>query len=617
MSLETRKFDAEVGKVLNLMIHSLYTNKEIFMRELISNASDACDKLRYLAISNPELIKDDPNFKITVKVNKDARELVISDNGIGMNKEDLIENLGTIAKSGTQAFMQQITGDAKKDTSLIGQFGVGFYSVYMIADMVKVISRKAGDEKAYLWSSDGLGEYNLEDAEKAVRGTEITIHIKQGDDDYLDHFRLKHIIKTYSDHISIPIFFEHNGVENQVNSSSAIWARPKSDVSKEQYQEFYKSVAYAADEPWLILHNKNEGAIDFTNLLFIPTNKTFDLFHPDRRRRVKLYIKKVFITDENIDLVPRYMRFLRGVVDCDSLPLNISRETLQHNSTIDKIRASIVNRVISELKKQKDNDRAEYQKFWDSFGSAIKEGLCEAIPEAEKLLDICIFQSVLQNKMVTLDEYIQNFAEGQKEIYYISGDNIEKLKSSPQIEGFKKKNIDVLLFTDTVDDFWVNIINKYKDFDIRSVTRSDIDLKKYDNSTNKEEDKQKTDENYAGLISHFKTVLGDLVKDVKISKKLESIPACLAVDDGAMDIRMERFLIEQKQLNSASAKILEINPDHNIMTKIIQDVQNNNVNEDTTDLTKLIYDQACVIENEPLTDPAEFCRRLNKFIHLG
>jgi molecular chaperone HtpG len=614
MSIETRKFDAEIGKVLNLMIHSLYTNKEIFMRELISNASDACDKLRYLAISDSALIKDDTNFKILVKVDKDKRVLTISDNGIGMSKQDLIENLGTIAKSGTQNFVQQITGDAKKDTSLIGQFGVGFYSVYMIADKVQVISRKAGEDLAYSWISDGLGEYSVEDSQKDSRGTDIIIHVKNDEDDYLDHFRLKHIIKTYSDHISIPIYFEHNGNENQVNSSSAIWSRSKSEISPEQYTEFYKSISYSADEPWATLHNKNEGVVDFTNLLFIPTNKTFDLFHPDRKRRVKLYIKRVFITDENIDLIPRYMRFLRGVVDCNSLPLNISRETLQHNPIVDKIRSSIVGRVLTELKNQKNNNRAEFEQFWQNFGSAMKEGLCESIPEAEKLLDICVFQSVLHNKMITLEEYVQNFAEGQKEIYYLSGDNIEKLKNSPQLEGFKKQNIDVLLFTDTVDDFWVNVLNKYQDFDIKSVTRSDIDLSKYDGAD--KNDEQQEDKDYSALISHVKSVLGEQIKDVKISKKLESIPACLTVDAGAMDIRMERFLIEQKQLSGSSAKILEINPSHSITIKILADIAANNISDDTNDLIKLVYDQACVIENEPLVNPAEFCFRLNKFIHL-
>lgn len=617
MSIETRSFDAEIGKVLNLMIHSLYTNKEIFIRELISNASDACDKLRYLSISNPELLEGDADFKIQVSVDKDLRRITISDNGIGMDKQDLIDNLGTIARSGTQNFLEQISGDQKRDTSLIGQFGVGFYSAYMVASSVEVVSRKAGHQQSWRWTSDGLGQYSVGQAEAKNRGTDIIITVKEGEDDYLDHFRLKHIIKTYSDHISMPIYFEHNGANTQVNSSSAIWTRSKSDISAEQYQEFYKSVSFSADEPCLILHNKNEGATEFTNLLFVPSHKTFDLFHPDRRRRVKLYIKRVFITDENIDLVPRYMRFLRGVVDCDSLPLNISRETLQHNPVMDKIRNNIVNRVLGELNKLKEADPVKYENFWDNFGSAMKEGLCENIQEAEKLLDICIFHSAMHDKMISLSQYVENFALDQNEIYYLTGDNIEKLKNSPQLEGFKNKNIDVLLFADHVDDFWVNVVNKYQDFALKSITRSDIDLNKYDNLENKPEDeKQVDDQQQAKLVAYFKEVLGDAVKDIKISKKLESIPACLVVEDGAMDIRMERFLLEQKQLLNSSAKILEINLAHPFLKKLQQDVNDGKLDADSSDLTKLVYEQACIIQEESLKDPAEFCRRLNKFINL-
>jgi molecular chaperone HtpG len=615
MGPETRKFDAEVGKVLNLMIHSLYTNKEIFMREIISNASDACDKLRYLAISNPELIKDDPNFKITVKVDKEKRQLIISDNGVGMDRDDLINHLGTIAKSGTQGFAEMLSGDAKKDTSLIGQFGVGFYSTYMVADSVKVISRKAGQGDSYIWTSDGLGQYCIEEGYRDSRGTDVIMHIKDQEDDYLDHFRLKHIIKAYSDHIVIPIYFIQDDIENKVNTSSAIWIRNKSEISTQQYQEFYKSIAYAADEPWMTLHNKNEGAIEFTNLLFIPDSKTFDLSHPDRKRRVKLYIKRVFITDENIDLVPHYMRFLRGVVDCDSLPLNISRETLQHNQVVEKIKTIIANKVLSELAKQKDSDRQDYEKFWQNFGSAMKEGLCEAIPQADKLLEICLFHSVTKNKMISLHEYIEDLAPNQKEIYYISGDDPKKLQTSPQIEGFKKQNIDVLLFVDPVDDFWVRIVNSYKDLNITSITRSDIDLKQFSDSDDTSS-KAQSEEGRKGLIDYFKSVLGDLVKDVKISRKLESIPACLAVADGSLDIRLERLLIEQKQLSSLSAKILEINPSHGLIRKVLSDIDRSATDENTADLVHLIYDQACVIENEPLQNPAEFCRRFNKFVHM-
>ncbi|MCC8372312.1 MAG: molecular chaperone HtpG [Rickettsia endosymbiont of Pseudomimeciton antennatum] len=614
MTQEKKKFDAEVGKILNLMIHSLYTNKEIFMRELISNASDACDKLRYLAQSDAKLIADDPLFKITVKVDKDQRQIIIRDNGIGMNREDLIDNLGTIAKSGTGNFLNNLSGDAKKDSMLIGQFGVGFYSAFMVADSITVTSRKAGEEKAYVWQSDGLGEYIVDDFDHDfTRGTEVVIHVKPEEDSYIDHFRLKHIVKSYSDHIAIPIYFfdESTSNEIQLNSASALWTRPKSDLTFEQYKEFYKALSYSMDDPWLTIHNKNEGTVEFTNLLFIPSTKTFDLFHPDRKRRVKLYIKRVFISDENVDLIPSYLRFLRGVVDSEDLPLNISRESLQHNSTLEKIKAAITKRVLGELKKKKDESIEEYSNFWSNFGAALKEGLCEATSDHDKLLETCIFKSSLLSKMISLDDYISNFKEGQDTIYYLSGDDSAKLLSSPQIEGFLSKNIDVLLFTDTVDDFWVNVNSSYKGYAIKSVTRSDIDLEK---SEQKTEDIKEDNDEYTKLTGYFKEILGNLVKDVRISKKLTSSPACLVVGDGAMDIRMERFLIEQKQLMTASAKILELNPKHKIIEKINADIISNNKDYDNEELIKLIYDQACILEGEPINDTGGFAKRLNDIV---
>ncbi|WP_341755229.1 molecular chaperone HtpG [Candidatus Tisiphia endosymbiont of Ptychoptera albimana] len=611
MTQEKKKFDAEVGKILNLMIHSLYTNKEIFMRELISNASDACDKLRYLAQSDAKLIADDPIFKITVRIDKDTRQIIIRDNGIGMNREDLIDNLGTIAKSGTGNFLNNLSGDAKKDSMLIGQFGVGFYSAFMVADSITVTSRKAGEEKAYIWQSDGLGEYIVDDfAHDFTRGTEVVIHVKPEEDSYIDHFRLKHIVKSYSDHIAIPIYFidESTNNEIQLNSASALWTRPKSDLTFEQYKEFYKALSYSMDDPWLTIHNKNEGTVEFTNLLFIPSTKTFDLFHPDRKRRVKLYIKRVFISDENVDLIPSYLRFLRGVVDSEDLPLNISRESLQHNSTLEKIKAAITKKVLGELKKKKDESIEEYSNFWSNFGAALKEGLCEATSDHDKLLETCIFKSSLLSKMISLDDYISNFKEGQDTVYYLSGDDPAKLLSSPQIEGFLSKNIDVLLFTDTVDDFWVNVNSSYKGYAIKSVTRSDIDLEK---SEQKTEDIKEDNDEYAKLTEYFKEILGNLVKDVRISKKLTSSPACLAVGDGAMDIRMERFLIEQKQLMAASAKILELNPKHTIIEKINADIISNNKDSANEELVRLMYDQACILEGEPVNDTGGFAKRLN------
>ena len=462
METETKKFSAEIGKVLNLMIHSLYTNKDIFIRELISNASDACDRLRLLSYSKPELMKK--KFKIIFKVDKDKRLLTISDNGIGMNKQDLIENLGTIAHSGTQHFLSQITGDTKKDNLLIGQFGVGFYSVYMSSSIVSVISKKVEETQAYCWTSDGQGEYTISETDSDLaNGTIINLTIKESEDVYLDHFRIKNIIKTYSDHIAIPIFFtDPNGKEIQVNSFSAIWTRNKSDITPQQYEEFYRSVSYSADKPWLILHNKNEGAVEFTNLLFIPTSKTFDLYNPDRKRRVKLYIKRVFITDENVELIPQFLRFLRGIVDSEDLPLNISRETLQYNPIMEKIRTSISKRILNELKKKKDENIEQYQEFWSTFGPVLKEGLCEGLSDPDPLLSVCIFYSAKLAKFISFDEYINNFQQGQDVIYYLSGEDIDKLKQSPQIEGFLNKNIDVLLFIDTVDDFWVNVILNIK-----------------------------------------------------------------------------------------------------------------------------------------------------------
>lgn len=606
MTLEKKKFDAEVGKILHLMIHSLYTNKEIFLRELISNASDACDKLRYLAQQDSSLVKDNPDFKIIFSIDKEKRLLIIEDNGIGMNKQDLIENLGTIARSGTQNFLSQLSGNAKNDSSLIGQFGVGFYSSYMVADKVEVISKKAGESQSYKWTSDGMGEYSVEDVDADfARGTKVIVHIKEGEDVYLDHFRVKHIIKTYSDHISVPIYFFDSASNNEIklNSSSALWARPKSEITNEQYLEFYKTVSFSPDAPWMTLHNKNEGVVEFTNLLFIPSTKTFDLFHPDRKRRVKLYIKRVFIADENMDLVPQYMRFLRGVVDSEDLPLNISRETLQHNATIDKIKNAIVKRVLGELRKKKDEARHEYETFWNNFGAALKEGLCEATTDHDQLLDVCLFYSVLQKKMIGLGEYLSTLKDDQKVIYYLSGEDVEKLQNSPQIEGFISKGIDVLLFTDSVDDFWVNIAGKYKDYDFKSVTRVDVDL-------NNDKELEKLSDSHQKLLDFFKDILGSSVKDVRLSKKLTESPVCLAVAEGAMDMRMERFLLEQKQIKAGTAKILEINANH----KIITHIEKNIGKDDVAELVKLLFDQACIIEGEAVIDAALFSKRMNKLI---
>lgn len=616
------KFDAEVGKILQLMIHSLYANKDIFLRELISNSSDACDKLRYLSLTNPDLIKNAPEFKIKISVNEKDRTITITDNGIGMNRADLIENIGTIARSGTQNFLTQLTGDKKKDLQLIGQFGVGFYSGFMVADQMVVESRKAGEKEVWQWKSKGDGEYSLKQISDSnlERGTSITLHLKTGQDDFLDKFRIRHIIKVYSDHIAFPIeFTSAEGETEIINDAAAIWMKSKNDITPEQYAEFYRQVAHLPDAPWLVIHNKNEGLVEYTNLLYIPSSKPFDLFNPDRSSKVKLYVKRVFIGADGIQLVPSYMRFLQGVVDSEDLPLNISRETLQHNHSLEKIRKSITKKVVNELKAKLENSPETYIDFWNNFGAVLKEGLCEALPldEKEKLLEICLFRSALHDKLISLAEYIQNMKEGQECIFYLSGDSADKIKNSPQLEGFLKNNIDVLLFVDTVDDFWVNVVHNYKGKDLKSVTRSGIELDKIlkpkAEGSEKIEKSEVINDNDKIIIDHFKKVLGSTIMDAKISGKLVDSPVCLAVAEGAMDIRMERYLKEQKQLGNSFAKILEININHPIIEKIRKALDMGD-NVFAEELVLALFDQACIIEGEPVTDISAFSKRMNNLL---
>ena len=615
---EKLKFSAEISKVLQLMIHSLYTNKDIFLRELVSNASDACDKLRYEALTHTHLLSEEGEFKIGISIDKAGRSLTISDNGVGMLREELIANLGTIAKSGTQEFLLKLTGDGKKDLPLIGQFGVGFYASFMIADRVKVVSKRAGTNESWAWDSDGLGEYVISEAQKAGRGTDITLYLKDGEDVYLDKFRLKHIVQTYSDHISFPISItDEDGGSEVVNTASALWMRSKADITDEQYKEFYHHVAHLPDSPWAILHNRAEGKVEYTSLLFIPSSKPFDLFHPDRKRRVKLYVKRVFITEENLDVVPQYLRFLRGIIDSEDLPLNISRETLQNNPMLMKIKESVVKRVLSELKKRSDADLLEYTAFWQNFGAVLKEGLCEANTPREQILDACMFYSTATESFTTLDAYIGRMKPEQKEIFYLTGERIESLRSSPQLEGFAKRDVEVLLLCDHVDDFWVNVVFEHKGKQLKSVTRSDIDLDSFASEAEKAEKKEEAEANQtdiAALCERLKIILGSTVSDVRVTNKLSQSAVCLAVKEGAMDFRLERFLIEQKQLATASAKILEINPEHNIIRSLVGKLANSAAAQDIEDVAWLLLDQARILEGEEISDPAAFMRRLQGFV---
>ena len=629
--MQQYNFDVEVGKILNLMINSLYANKDVALRELVSNASDACDKMRYLIAQNSEIADDE--LKITITTNKEKKQLIIVDNGIGMNQEDLIENLGTIAKSGTENFIISLTGDKQKDVQLIGQFGVGFYSCFMIAKSVEVITKKYNEDKTWQWQSEGSAQFSINESEEKIstRGTKIILHLKDDATDFFDRFHIKHVVQTYSDHINFKIDFIPENIEagakiETLNSASALWKKPKDQISEEQYQAFYKHISHLPGEPYLTLHNNVEGAVSYTNLLFIPSSKPFDLFHPDRKTSVKLYVKRVFIS-EDLSLVPACMRFLRGLIDSDDLPLNISRETLQHSVVIDKIRKNVVNKVLSELKKKANDNEEKYLEFWNNFGAVLKEGLCESSEFREKILEICRFYSSKSpDKYITLSQYLERAKPNQDKIYFLTGESVEKIKSSPQLEIFLQKDVEVLYLIDAVDEFWVTVALPYKDKELQSINRHDVDLENIDkkaeekNEEDENENKKDQDEKdisnsqFNGLLDFIKNILGDKIQEARISKKLTDSPVCLAVDSRAMDIRLERYLLEQKQLNSASAKILEINPNNKIIKKLNKNYQNDDAKNDAKDSIQTLFDLACIIEDEPIKDAKDFSRRLQKLM---
>jgi len=625
-------FDVEVGKILHLMINSLYANKDVALRELISNASDACDKMRYLSNQNPDLLSEE--LKITITTNKSEKTLIITDNGIGMNREEIVQNLGTIARSGTENFLKSLTNDNKKDLQLIGQFGVGFYSSFMIAKKVEVISCKYDESTSWHWESNGSSQFRVSEYQDShQRGTKIILHLKDEALDFIDRFHIKHVIQTYSDHINFKIDFIPETIEagakiETLNSASAIWKKNKEEITKEQYQGFYKHVSHLPGEPFLTIHNKIEGVVSYTNLVFIPNIKPFDLFHPDRKTSVKLYVKRVFISEE-LNLVPACLRFLRGLVDSDDLPLNISRETLQYSAVLEKIKKSLVNKVLSELKKKSKENEEEYLNFWNNFGAVLKEGLCESSEYREKILEICRFYSSKStDKMISLAEYIDRIKIGQDKIYFLTGESIEKIKSSPQLEIFTQKDIEVLFLTDAVDEFWVTVMIPYKDKEFQSINRCDIDLENINKETKEnseeineknkiEETKDITNSQFDGLLKFIKEILGDKIEQVRISKKLTGSPVCLAVGNGSMDIRLERYLLEQKQLNSASAKILEINPNNQII-KNLNNIYNNETSKTRAqDTINTLFDLACIIEDEPIKNTGDFSRRIQELMNIG
>jgi molecular chaperone HtpG len=617
MTQETRTFQAEVSRLLDIVAHSLYSEKEIFLRELISNASDACDRLRYAAITEPNLTEGDADYRVMLTPIKSSKTLTIADNGIGMNHDELIENLGTIARSGTAAFMKELSGDARKDMSLIGQFGVGFYSAFMVADQVEVLSRKAGEEQGWRWESDGKGEFTIEAEPNLKRGTRITLHIREGDEDYLEPHRLRQIVKTYSDHVALPIVLADGNKEETINTASALWTRPRGEITEEQYKEFYHHVGHNFDEPWLTLHARAEGVVEYTYLLFVPASKPFDLFEPERKTRVKLYVRRVFITDDS-EMLPPYLRFLRGVVDSEDLPLNISREMLQSNPVVARMRRQLTGRVLSELQKKASDAPEEYAKFWDNFGAVLKEGLYEDRDQRDTLLGLARFRSTVRDDWVSLDQYVEAMKPGQEAIYTITGDNLDLVRKSPQLEGFRARGVEVLLLTDPIDEFWVTAIGTHKDKPFKSATRGGVDLDKIAGEAGKpEETKPEPPAKLGSLIAIFKLALGDAVKDVRGSARLTDSAVCLVADDGDMDMHLERLLKQHRQLDSAAKRILEINPNHRLIERLAASVGESGASDQLGEFAWLLLDQARIVEGEQLPDPPAFARRLALLLERG
>ncbi len=623
MAEKTHEFQAEVAKLLHIVAHSLYSETEIFLRELVSNASDACDRLRYAALTKPELTEGDSDYKVFLTVDNDAKTLTISDNGIGMTEQDMVDNLGTIARSGTSNFVDQLTGDAAKDVSVIGQFGVGFYSSFMVADKVEVISRKAGESTSQKWESDGLGAYTISDASRDGHGTTIVLHVKKEAEEYLDPVRIRHVIRTYADHIALPVVLkatEEDKEDEVLNTASALWTRPKSEITEDQYKEFYHHTGQAYDSPWMTLHSKVEGVLEYTMLVFIPESQPFDLFSPERKSQLKLYVKRVFITDECDELVPPYLRFLKGVVDSEDLPLNVSREMLQNNPVLRKIRSGLVKKVVGELEKRAKKDSEGFHKFWDNFGAVLKEGIYEDTENGDRLLKLSVFKSTHGEEYSTLEDYMGRMKEGQDTIYYITGDDIDALRKSPQLEGFKAKGVEVLLLADPVDSFWLSRVSEFEGKTLKSVTRGSAELDELDadKGEDKKDNKDDAEENLDLLVAAFKQTLEGRVKDVRISKRLTDSPVCLVADDGDMDIHLERVLKAHKQLGGMeSQRILELNPGHELLKKLQAKAEAGGAADTLSEAALLLLDQAFIVEGEAISDPVEFSRRMANFMAQG
>ncbi len=603
---ETFSFQTEVGQLLEIVAGSLYSNREVFLRELVSNASDACDKLRYAALTDATLSPSE-DFAVDLDLDTDAGTLSISDNGVGMNHADLLETLGTIAKSGTGAFIEALKAEEKDQVGLIGQFGVGFYSAFMVASKVDVTTRKAGETESWLWSSDGKGAFSIEPAQRDSAGTTVTLHLKEDAREFADEARIRHIIKTYSEHISFPIKLG----DDTLNAAEALWTRPSKDISEEQYAEFYRHNSHAYDAPWHVMHNKVEGSLNHTSLLFVPSMQPFDLFDAERKSHVKLYVNRVFISETTTDLLPAYLRFLRGVVDSQDLSLNVSREMLQSDPKLAKIKSQVSKKVLGELKKKATKEADDYASFWGNFGAVLKEGLVEDPALRDRILEICRFASTGDEALTSLSSYVERMKDGQEAIYYIAGEDAAKLARSPHLEGFKAKGVEVLLFSDHVDEFWLQHITEFEGKPLKSITRGAADLDQVETDDTPEEDKPE-EADLSDLIAVIKVELGETVKDVRPSKRLTDSPVCLIADDGDMDVNLERLLKRHGQLQDGAPRVLELNPTHAIISKLAERAKADGASSDDllSDAAHILFDQARIVEGETPTDPAEFARRL-------
>ncbi len=614
------KFEADTGKILDIVINSLYSEREIFIRELISNASDAIDKKKYLSLTDKSIDDTANPFEINIEIDNKEKCIVISDNGIGMNEEDLKNSLGTIARSGTKAFLDQMKDSKEKgDVNLIGQFGVGFYASFMVSDNVEVTTKKAGESDAWKWISDGRNGFNIEKCSKDTSGTQVKLIIKNDAKEFLESSRVQFVVKKYSDHISYPVKLieigKKDSKEETINEASALWTRPPKDIKNEQYEEFFSHIGAGFGKPLLTLHNNTEGTISYTNLLCIPSTRPFDLFNPERKSSLKLYINRVYITDKCDALVPAYLRFVKGIVDTQDIDLNVSREMLQNNPAVAKISKSLVGKVLRELKKVSEKDRDKYKEIWNQYGPVLKEGLYEDMERKEALLELCRFSTNDGDEFISLNEYIDSMKDKQKDIYYISAETKTQALSSPHLEVFKSKGIKVLVMSDAIDQFWLSMAGQYKEKNFVSITQGELNLDDIKSSDDKKEDKKKPDDKkYSTLIAQLKMSLGDKVKDIRVSRKLTDSPSCLVADKGDMDVAMESLMMQRDPEYKGAPRILEINPEHQLILNMNKLMDNKKNNELVNNAGILLFEQARMMEGKLPNDPAQFAKVMNSFL---